>query len=920
MPHIDPFTTLVVNSIGSLLMAVSLLAVSRGYLVEIKGIKRWVCALFLQGIGWALTVLLGTIPDIFPLVIAPALIFLSIACYFHALVEINDSHISTTGIYLLAAVAAVGQVYFIVFDFTIAAKIGATATGLFFLLSANALLLLVKQQKHCPVSHSLTGSAFAFAAAIMLVRAIYYLFYSPKTELNIFHTNIIQDISYLTGYIVVVMASFGFLLMCNDRYIAERKQMEQELKIQQAFTTDILNSLTAHIAVLNTQGEIMMVNQTWQQFSKQNGLSAALGDIADYNYLDACTKAFEQTNDKKMAEIVQGIKSVMSGEQSAFHTEYPCHSCEEQRWFHISISQLQNGQGGIVISHEDITARKRIEMELRIAATVFESQEGMLITDANSTILKVNQAFSTISGYSAAEVIGKTPRILSSGKHDAGFHARLWQSLQESGTWQGEIYNKRKNGDIYPEWLTITAVKGGGNGVVTHYVATITDISEQKTTEEHIHRLAFYDPLTQLPNRRLLQERLNQGIKTNRRIGSQMAVLMMDLDKFKAVNDTLGHAAGDELLKQVAERVKSRLREMDIVARLGGDEFVIVMENVSQCEHIARVAETIIHTLSQSFTLCQIHEVYIGASIGIAIHPQHGDNVEALMDNADAALYHAKDQGRGCFAYFTEALTQKTREYIALEARLRNAISQHELRVYFQPQIDIRSSKLVGAEALVRWYDPVKGNLAPDEFISLAEKTGLIVAVGEQVLRETCRLGRQWLDEGLPPVTLAINVSPYQFRRCDIAALVSQILEETRFPAEYLELEITESGLMENQEHALSILNRLHEQGVHLAIDDFGTGYSSLAFLKYFPLDVLKIDKTFIKDIPGSEDDMAITATIISMAHHLGFKVLAEGVETTEQLAFLQIHLCDRYQGYLYSKPLPVDDFARLLAESSVSA
>ncbi len=327
------------------------------------------------------------------------------------------------------------------------------------------------------------------------------------------------------------------------------------------------------------------------------------------------------------------------------------------------------------ISNRDITERKQTEMNLRIAAAVFESQEGMLITDAYEVILNVNQAFTEITGYRASELIGQTPRALQSGRHDNAFYSAMWQSIADTGAWQGEIWNRRKDGEIYPEWLTITAVKDTDD-VVTHYVATIVDITERKATEAHINRLAFYDVLTQLPNRRLLYERIKHGIELNHRTGSQMAVMMMDLDKFKAVNDTLGHAAGDELLQQVAKRVKAHLREVDMVARLGGDEFVILIEteHVDDYKNISCVAENIIHTLKQPFTLYQNNEVYIGASIGIAIHPQHGDSVEALMDNADAALYHAKDQGRGCFVYFYEALTHKTHDHIALEARLRGAI------------------------------------------------------------------------------------------------------------------------------------------------------------------------------------------------------------------------------------------------------
>lgn len=557
--------------------------------------------------------------------------------------------------------------------------------------------------------------------------------------------------------------------------------------------------------------------------------------------------------------------------------------------------------------------RKRAESGLRIAATVFESQEGMFITDTIGTIVKVNQAFTRITGYNETEVIGQNPQMFKSGQHDESFYRMMWQNIHQTGAWQGEIWNRRKNGDVYPEWLTITGVKGNSDAKVTHYVATLTDITERKVTEERIYQLAFYDPLTQLPNRRLLHERLKHGIELSCRTGNLMAVLILDLDKFKNVNDNFGHTVGDELLQQAATRIKACLREMDTVARLGGDEFVILLEEIECAEYIAKVAINVIDTLGQAFILGE-NNVYIGASIGISIYPQHGDTVEKLMDNADAALYQAKDLGRGCFAYFSDDLNQKVRTRLAIESRLRKAIVQNEFQVYFQAQIDIVSGKLIGAEALVRWNDSIRGFIMPSDFIGIAENTGLIVPLGEWVLRETCRLGKQWLDQGLPAITLAVNVSPFQFRRCDMSALVSQVLSETGFPASLLELEITESGLMENQQQAQIILNNLHNLGVHLAVDDFGTGYSSLSYLKFFPLDVLKIDKSFIDDIPFLASDIAITSTIIAMAHHLGFKVLAEGVETHEQLAFLQEQGCDLYQGYLYSKPLPASEFIKLLA------
>ncbi len=592
----------------------------------------------------------------------------------------------------------------------------------------------------------------------------------------------------------------------------------------------------------------------------------------------------------------------------------------EYRWLldhGVPLYDQQNNFLGYIGSCIDITPRKLVEADLRIASTAFESQEAMAITDKNKIILRVNQAFVRVTGYSVEEAVGKTPSLLKSGRQDDRFYQAMWESLCRDGHWQGEIWNRRKNGEIYPEWLNITAVTDE-SGQVTNYVASFSDITARKMAEHEIQHLAFYDPLTQLPNRRLLQERLKHGIEVERREGKHLALLMLDLDRFKAVNDSLGHQAGDALLQQVAARITGRLREVDLVARLGGDEFVVLLEDIAHPDDAARVAEDIIADLSKPFKLVQNDDVRIGASIGISLYPQHGDSAEMLLDHADAALYHAKDQGRGCFAYFSEDLTLAVRERIALEVRLRKAIKQQELRVFYQAQIDIAGDRIVGAEALVRWQDPIEGLIPPCRFIPIAEETNLIAEIGEWVLRETCRQGRQWLDQGLPPLTLAVNVSPHQFRRSDINALVATVLHETGFPAEYLELEITESGLMENQNKTTHILNSLHNQGIRLAIDDFGTGYSSLTYLKHFPLDVLKIDKSFIDDIPHNKDDMEIAATIVAMGHILGFKVLAEGVETLEQLAFLQTQNCDLYQGYLKSRPLPADAFIELLQADGV--
>jgi diguanylate cyclase (GGDEF)-like protein/PAS domain S-box-containing protein len=567
----------------------------------------------------------------------------------------------------------------------------------------------------------------------------------------------------------------------------------------------------------------------------------------------------------------------------------------------------------VVATIADITEKKLALEQLKLSAKVFEqSAEAIMITDANCNIIRVNNAFIVISGYSEAEAIGLNPRLLSSGRQDQDFYRVMWRHIAQFGYWKGEIWNRRKNGDVYPELLGITAVKNE-SGEISEYIGIFSDISLLKASEAQLEFLAHNDPLTALPNRRLLFFRIDQSIHNARRENKQFALLALDLDRFKHINDSFGHLAGDQLLQQVAERLTLRLREVDTVARLGGDEFIVMLEDIANPEDAARVANEIIADFSEPWQLTPYGEVQVGVSIGISLYPQHGYTPETLLQQADTALYLAKSQGRGCFAYFTNDLTIAARERTKMEVRLRRAIVQNELRIHYQPQVDIASGRIVGAEALVRWQSPTEGLILPRRFIPLAEETGLIIAIGEWVLRETCRQGREWLDAGLPALTLAINFSPYQFRHSNIGALVTAILSETQYPAECLELELTESGLMENQDQVVELLNNLRALGVRLAIDDFGTGYSSLAYLKRFPLDVLKIDKSFIDEIPQNKDDMEIVATILAIGHTLGFKLLAEGVETVEQLEFLQAQGCDLYQGYLKSHPLLGEDFAIML-------
>jgi len=532
--------------------------------------------------------------------------------------------------------------------------------------------------------------------------------------------------------------------------------------------------------------------------------------------------------------------------------------------------------------------------------------------DPDHAIVLVNEAFCRLTGYAAEEVLGKDPLFLWSSPYDEALHAQIWAQVGKQGNWQGEQWSRRKSGEAFPELLSISAV-ADENGEIINYVQVFTDISTIKASEERLDYLAHHDSLTHLPNRLLLFSRLDHALAAARRDGGLLALLIFDLDRFKDINDSFGHLVGDQLLQQVAVRLAERVRAKDFFARLGGDEFSILLEGLNRPEDAARVAGEVIAALAQPFQLGDGVEVQCSASIGISLFPGHGDSAESLLQQADAAMYRAKAEGRGRFQYFSESMTHAARERIRLDARLRRAIIREEFRVFYQPLVDIGTSQIIGAEALVRWLDPEEGLIPPARFIPIAEETGLIREIGAWVLRETCRQGRAWLDAGITPLVLAVNVSGHQIRHGDFGRLVEDVLQDTGFPAGALELELTESILMDEREDIAGLLDNLRKKHIRLAIDDFGTGYSSLAYLKRFPLDVLKIDKSFINDIPHHRDDCEITLAIISMAHALGFKVLAEGVESAEQLAFLQTHGCDLYQGYYRSRPVPADEFVKLL-------
>ena len=551
---------------------------------------------------------------------------------------------------------------------------------------------------------------------------------------------------------------------------------------------------------------------------------------------------------------------------------------------------------------------KEGQEQLKLSAQVFvNSMEAIVITDIENNIIQINKAFSEITGYSPEEVIGKNPRILKSGRHDQDFYRIMWEILIATGSWQSEIMDRRKSGEVYPKWLSITVVRNE-KGDISNYIALFSDITERKASYERIQHLAHFDALTNLPNRALLNDHLDLAIAVANRSQTQLAIIFLDLDRFKVVNDSLGHHAGDLLLQVVSERLKNCVREIDTVARLGGDEFVILLGSIRDPSDAARVAQKVVETIAIPFML-DGNEVNIGTSIGIGIYPENGLDRPTLLKNADAAMYHAKENGRNNFQFFSSVMNDKAFERLALENDLRRALKGEEFFLHYQPQIDVQTGKIVGAEALIRWQHPERGLVPPFNFISLAEKCGLIIPIGEWVLKTACAQNIAWQKEGLPPILTAVNISAQQFKQKNFKESIMQILGDTGLAPHLLELEITESAFMENAESMLESLHSLKEIGLHLSIDDFGTGYSSLSYLKHFPIDKLKIDRSFVMDITDDSRNNAIIETIIHLGHNLKLKVIAEGVETAEQLATLRKLQCDEIQGYYFSRPLSHHDF-----------
>lgn len=570
----------------------------------------------------------------------------------------------------------------------------------------------------------------------------------------------------------------------------------------------------------------------------------------------------------------------------------------------------------LAIAHANLAeryeAQRQAEAELTLYANVFSNAaEGMIITDEKAVIVAVNPTFSRITGFSQEEAIGQTPALLASGRQDKAFYSGLWEALQATGQWQGEIWNRRKEGGIYPEWLSISAVYDP-KGAVSHYIGVFQDISERKQNEARIHHLAHHDALTGLPNRLLLEDRLNQGLLKSKRSHRPMAVVFIDLDRFKNINDTLGHDIGDRLLIQAAQRGLAVLRDTDTLSRQGGDEFVAILPELENRQSAMHIARKLLATLAQPYLLAG-HELTVSGSAGVALYPADGETASELLRKADAAMYRAKEEGSNTFRFFSAEVNTASLGELLLENELRAALERDELLMYYQSKVDARSGQLVGAEALMRWRHREHGMIPPCRFIPLAEASGQIERFGQWAIESVCAQQRTWLDAKLHVVPVAVNIAAKQFADPAFPKLVQRCLNDHSLPPELLELELTESMLMRNSRHAIDVLNALHEMRVKVSIDDFGTGYSSLSYLKQFPVNGLKIDRSFVCEIDEAGERVKLASAIIAMAHELEMQVIAEGVENEAQRRYLRDHGCDFLQGFLFGQAIPAEIFRQLL-------
>ena len=725
----------------------------------------------------------------------------------------------------------------------------------------------------------------------------YLISLTPSDEIAALHVYYINHLMIMS-----VLLLLGSVLLYKLVY-AFRNHRTQSLYLQ-----SVHNTMSEGVYVTDMLGKITMINAT-----ALNLLGYHEKEVIGQNALRLFhkTQADPKTANNSLEAVYQKNRSFKG--EILFHTPK-----RGLIWADVSSESLifENSPVGAVVVFSDITEEKSKDDDLRIAATAFEAQNSIMITDSDGIILRVNQSFTRITGYQSEEAIGQTPKLLNSGRQSESFYQDMWNHLKEQHFWQGEIWNQRKNGNVFLEWLNITAVLDS-QGQVTHYVANFSDITERQLNQEKIEKLAFYDALTNLPNRRLLKERLDQAVRYTKRSKQCGALFFLDLDNFKTLNDSKGHMIGDILLQQVAERLKKNVREVDTIARLGGDEFVILIENLGESEleatHLSeKVALTVLEAFKAPFILDGYNH-HSSPSIGVEIVHPNNNGADALLAHADLAMYQAKKQGRNTVRFFNPKMQIDIEEMAELQSELRQALVNKDLELYYQPQVD-QYTRIIGAEALIRWHHNTRGFISPAEFIPMAEKSGLIIPLGDFVILTACQTLVNWAKQpAMKDIKLSVNVSAKQFGEPNFATKVKNVLLETTANPNKLKLELTESLVVVDVENTIKTMNELRDIGIRFSMDDFGTGHSSLSYIKRLPLSQLKIDQSFVRDLNTDADDAAIVKTIIAMSNTLNFEVVAEGVETAEQKAFLKDNHCYIYQGYLFSRPIPLDQFENLV-------
>lgn len=692
--------------------------------------------------------------------------------------------------------------------------------------------------------------------------------------------------------------------------ISELREVMVRLQESENRFRGAMSVMLEGLAILSPQGVFIYVNRAAEEI-----LGSVEGSLQGRSITDIGLERLAEDGTPLAPEDYPSVISLRENREIrnfVLGYRFPDHTV---RWVTTNTSPLSIGQEqnpGVVITLSDITQRRRADEQLKLAFEAIRcSGEGILVTDVRQRILSVNPAFEAVTGYSADEVIGKAPADFASNRHDASFFAGMLEMLESTGHWQGEVWNRRKDGQVYPEWLGVSAVQDE-DGRPKFYVFIFSDMSERQAAQEHIEFLAHHDPLTGLPNRLLLRDRAEQAQAQAGRLHSRVALMFLDLDHFKTINDSLGHPVGDALLKVVVERLKSCVRESDTISRQGGDEFIILLNDVRDSEAVSRVADKIQQCMGEHIILGE-HKLMTSFSIGVALYPDDGQDFDSLLQKADTAMYHAKEAGRNAHRFFTEQMNLQVVEHMTLQTQLRKALDNKEFVLYYQPQVDLHEGKIIGVEALIRWNSPESGLVSPAKFIPVAESSGLIVPIGAWVLNEACRQARAWQDAGLPPFVVAVNLSAVQFKRMDLVNTVINALVLSDLDSQWLELELTESILIQDADATLDLVRRLKSLGVKLSVDDFGTGYSSLAYLKRFAVDKLKIDQSFVRDLAKDPDDAAIVRAIIQMAHSLKLKTIAEGVEEEEVANLLRLFHCDEMQGYWFARPMPAEQIYEVI-------